>query len=74
MGLETIPHVLLVIALVVLGGFGFAASTEEQRAELFRTLRILAKIPICIARHNRGECEPYFETLRARSRSSRSKR
>ena len=59
---------LLVLALLVLAAFGYAASTEEQRAELFRTLRILAKIPIGVARHNRGECEPYFETLRARSR------
>lgn len=59
---------LFVVALLVLGGFGLASTTEEQRAELFRTLRILAKIPIGIARHNRGECAPYFDARRERMR------
>jgi len=68
MRLDNIPPMLLVIGLVVLGGFAFAKSTEEQRAQLFRTLRILAKIPVGIAKHNRGECEPFFELLRGRSR------
>src|SRR5262245_38698283 len=68
MGLETIPHVLFVIALVIVGGFGLATTTEEQRKRLFETLRILARIPIGIDRHNRGECAPYFDMLRERMR------
>src|SRR5262245_51372586 len=68
MGLENIPHVLFLIALVVVGGLGFATTTEEQRKQLFGTLRIVSRIPIGIARHNRGECAAYLDTLRAQMR------
>src|SRR5215471_8814424 len=68
MGLENIPYVLFVVALVIVGGIWFATSTEEQRAKLFHTLRIVSRIPFGIARHNRGECAPYFDVLRERMR------
>jgi membrane associated rhomboid family serine protease len=60
--------VLFVVALVIVAGIGLATSTEEQRAQLFRTLRIASRIPLGIARHNRGECAPYFDALRERMR------
>jgi len=60
--------VLLLIALIVVGWIGYAVTTEEQRAQVARTLPIAARIPIALARHNRVACEPYFEALRARSR------
>src|SRR5262245_17467354 len=68
MGLETIPHVLFLVALMIVGGIGLATTTEEQRKQLFATLRIVARIPMGIARHNRGECAPYLDVLRGRMR------
>ncbi len=68
MRLENIAHVLLLVALIVVAGFGLVSSTEEQRTKLIQTLRIASSIPAAIARHNGTACQPFFEILRARMR------
>jgi membrane associated rhomboid family serine protease len=60
--------VLLLVALIVVGGFGLASSTEEQRAKLRQALAIASAIPAAIARHNSAACAPFFEAQRARMR------
>src|SRR5262245_57669538 len=68
MRLDNIPHVLFLVALIVVGGLWLVSSTEEQRAKLIQALRIAATIPPAVARHNTSACQPFFEAQRARMR------
>lgn len=57
---------LLLVALIVVGGFGLAASTEEQRAQWMRIARMVSAIPVAVARANGAACESFYGAQRAR--------
>jgi len=54
--------------LLIVAGVAYSRATEEQRALLHQLLRTAAARAIEVVARNRRECEPFLDTLRARSR------
>lgn len=59
--------VAIILFLSIVLGLAYRATTPEERARLFQAARPYLQHAWHAAAHSRGECEPFYEALRART-------